>query len=303
MTALRRPDFFIVGAPKCATTAMYAYLRAHPQVYLPDVKELHYFGSDFVRRRTPRLSEEEYLAHFVDADGALRVGEASVRYLQSKRAAEEIREFAPDGRIIAMLRDPVEMMHAQHGEHLFLGMDDIADFAEALAAEEERKRGERIPAATNIADSLFYRDSARFAEQLERYFDAFGRDRVHVIIYDDLREDPARAYRETLAFLDVDPTFVPSFDVVNPAKAPRSTVLRDLVADPPSWLRRLLRATTSRHLRKRVYEGLFRWNARRSPRAPIDPDLRRRLRAELAPEVRRLGELLDRDLTRWSRGE
>ena len=303
MTALRRPDFFIVGAPKCATTAMYAYLRAHPQVYLPDVKELHYFGSDFVRRRTPRLSEEEYLAHFVDADGALRVGEASVRYLQSKRAAEEIREFAPDGRIIAMLRDPVEMMHAQHGEHLFLGMDDIADFGEALAAEEERKRGERIPAAANIADSLFYRDSARFAEQLERYFDAFGRDRVHVIIYDDLREDPARAYRETLAFLDVDPTFVPSFDVVNPAKAPRSTVLRDLVADPPSWLRRLLRATTSRHLRKRVYEGLFRWNARRSPRAPIDPDLRRRLRAELAPEVRRLGELLDRDLTRWSRGE
>lgn len=298
---MRRPDFFIVGAPKCATTAMYEYLRRHPQVYMPEVKELHYFGSDLVPRRTPRLCESEYLACFAGARDELRVGEASVRYLQSTRAAQEIRAFAPEGRIIAMLRDPVEMMHAQHSEHLFSGIDDIADFAEALAAEEERRRGERIPAAANLADSLYYRDSARFTDQLQRYFDLFGRERVHVIIFDDVRDEPARVYRETLEFLEVDPTFVPEFEVVNPAKTPRSRRLRDFVAGPPPWFRRLARATTSPRLRKRVYKALFRWNARPTAREPIDPELRSRLKAELAPEVERLSTLLGRDLTHWNR--
>lgn len=297
----RRPDFFIVGAPKCATTAMYEYLRQHPQVFMAEAKELHYFGADLLKRRTPRLSEAEYLSYFSGAGDARRVGEASVRYLQSRSAAEEIRRFAPDGRIIVMLRDPVEMMHAQHGEHLFLGMEDIADFGEALAAEEDRKRGDRIPAATNTADALFYRESARFSDQLQRYFEAFGRERVHVVIYDDFREDTAREYRRTLEFLEVDPDFAPAFRVVNPAKRARSATLRDFVADPPPAVRRLLWATTSRRFRKRVTGAFQRWNARPASRAAIDPELRTRLKAELAPEVARLSELLGRDLTYWSR--
>ena len=83
----RRPDFFIPGAPKAGTTALYDYLRQHPQVFLPAAKEIHYFGSDLERRRTPRPTLDEYLRYFADARDELRVGEASVRYLHSRLAA------------------------------------------------------------------------------------------------------------------------------------------------------------------------------------------------------------------------
>jgi Sulfotransferase domain len=297
----RRPDFFIVGAPKSGTTAMYDYLRQHPQIFMADTKELHFFGSDFVRRRTPRLTEREYLAYFAGAGDALRVGEASVRYLHSKRAAQEIAAFSPDARAIIMLRNPVDMMHAMHSELLFSGMEEITDFAEALEAEHDRREGRRIPPATNIAEVLQYRDSARFAEQVERYFRALGRERTHVIIYDDFGSDTLGSYRATLRFLEVDDSFEPHISVVNPSKRPRSRLLQRFMANPPGWIRAPVRRIVPRPVRKRIYKRALVLNARPTSRPPVDPGLRERLTREFEPEVRRLEALLDRDLSSWMR--
>jgi hypothetical protein len=114
-----------------------------------------------------------------------------------------------------MLRDPVEMLYSLHGRRHYGGSEDLADFAEALAAEPERKQGRRIsPKARNVT-ALFYRDVGSYYEQVKRYLDTFGPDRVHIIIFEDFRADPATAYRQTLEFLGVDPTFEPNFNVVN----------------------------------------------------------------------------------------
>jgi hypothetical protein len=297
---VRRPDFFIVGAPKSATTAMHEYLRVHPQVFMPDSKEFHYFGTDLIRLRTPRPTEAEYLSYFAGATDELRVGEASVLYLQSTRAAQEICQFSPKARILIMLRNPVEMMHALHGEMLSIGMEEIPDFGDALAAERDRAAGARIPAATNLVDALLYRASAHFVPQVQRYLDVFGRDRVHVLLFDDLRADTPATYRSVLEFLEVDPGFAPPFAVVNPAKRPRSQLVRDLTAAPPDWLRRIARVTVSRRLRKRAYRAVHGLNSRPFTRAPIDPVLRAQLVEEFAPEVAQLGSLLGRDLSAWS---
>jgi hypothetical protein len=82
---MKRPDFFIVGAPRCGTTAMFAYLRAHPQIFMPNYKEPHFFGSDVSHPR--RFSMEEYIALFAEAEETRRAGEASVLYLFSQKAA------------------------------------------------------------------------------------------------------------------------------------------------------------------------------------------------------------------------
>ena len=298
-----RPDFFIVGAFKSGTTALYDFLRQHPQIFMADTKELHFFGNDFVRRRTPVLTLDQYLSYFADAGDASAVGEASVRYLHSTMAAREIAEFSPGARAIVMLRNPIEMMHAMHGELLFSGMEEIPDFGDALAAEPERRAGRRIPAATNIADVLFYRDSAHFAEQLDRYFVALGRDRVHVIVYDDFRADALGSYRETVRFLGVDDAFEPRISVVNPSKRARSRHLQRFLAEPPAWLRAGVRRTIPRQVRKRIYKRALKLNARAESRQPIDPDLRRQLAEEFEPEVRRLGELIGRDLSAWTQLE
>src|SRR3954462_7600425 len=109
----RRPDFFIVGAPRSGTTAMFHYLSSHPDVYMSDRKEMHFFGTDLnFGPQIYRRSLDAYLAEYEGRNGEHRAGEASVWYLLSKTAASEIKAFNADANIIIMLRDPVELLHS-----------------------------------------------------------------------------------------------------------------------------------------------------------------------------------------------
>ena len=161
---MKRPDTFVVGAFKSGTTALYEYLRAHPQIFMCVPKEPMYFGADLTPRYR-RMTEQEYLALFADAQPGQRAGEASPWYLYSHSAPAEIAHFAPDARIIVMLRNPVDVMHAQHGQLVFNRREDITDFAAALEAEPARRRGERIPGDAIRPEALYYRHSVHFAEQ------------------------------------------------------------------------------------------------------------------------------------------
>jgi len=111
---------------------------------MPFHKEPLYFGDDLTRRYG-RMSEEQYLALFREARTSQRVGEASSWYLYSTSAAREIAAFAPEARIIVMIRNPVDVMYAEHSQLIFNVEEDITDFGAALAAEPERRRGERMP--------------------------------------------------------------------------------------------------------------------------------------------------------------
>lgn len=298
-TSARYPDFFIVGAPKCGTTAMYDYLRQHPDIFMPFHKEPLYFGSDLTRRYGA-MSTREYLDLFRDAHPGQRVGEASAWYLYSATAAAEIHRVAPDARIIVMLRNPVDVMHAQHSQLLFSEQEDIVDFDAALAAEEYRARGERLPAGPIRTENVLYRRMVRFAEQLERYLGVFGPESVHVIIYEDFRQDTAGEYRKVLDFLGVDRNAVVDFRASNENKVVKAEWLQRLIWNPP-LLRPLiprLRRYRAVHAARRVLLAL---NSRRHRREAIDPSLRERLTRELEPEVVRLGRLIGRDLSAWTR--
>lgn len=294
------PDFFIVGAFKCGTTAMYEYLRRHPQVFMPFHKEPLFFGDDLTRRYG-RMTRAEYLALFRDARPDQRVGEASAWYLYSRSAAREIHDFNPDAQIIVMLRNPVDVMHAQHSQLIFNQREDIADFGEALAAEPERRNGLRIPSGALRREALFYRHGVRFAEQLARYYDVFGRDRVHVIVFEDFRDRTAETYAGVLRFLGVDDTFRPDFAVQNPNRRARSAALQRAVFRPPGAVRRLVPWLRRLPLAHWLRDALVAANSVPEARQAMDPALRRRLTEELAPQVEELGRLIGRDLSSWGR--
>ena len=182
------------------------YLAAHPDIYMAK-KEMHTFGADL--RFGPqfyRRDLEAYLAEFAARNGERRAGEASVWYLFSTQAAAEIHAFNPEARIIIMLREPAEMLYSLYYQFRFDGNEHLPTFEEALAAEDERRAGRRISRQAHFAQGLVYRDTARYTEQVRRYFDVFGRERVHVIIYDDLAADVRATYCRTLDFLGVDST-------------------------------------------------------------------------------------------------
>jgi hypothetical protein len=236
---MRKPDLFIVGAPRCGTTAMYTYLGQHPDVFMATPKEPHFFGTDISAPGLVR-DEQKYLSLFAAARHEQRVGEASVFYLCSRRAAAEIHAFCPSASIIIMLRNPVDMMHSLHSRHLLIAVENIDDFHAALAAEEERKQGLRPPARPYPAETLLYREMATYRPQVQRYFDVFGRQSVHVIVFDDFTNDTARVYRETCEFLGVSPDFQPKFPVINANKGARSQTVRKALRSSPSGLGRWL---------------------------------------------------------------
>jgi hypothetical protein len=296
-----RPDFFIVGAPRCGTTALYAYLRKHPQISMPEHKEPMYFGRDLTSLHE-RLTERDYLDLFRSATPGQRVGEASTWYLYSRTAAREIVEFSPNAQIIIMLRNPVDVMYSLHGELSFYGGEVVHDFAEALRLEPERMAG-RNRGPSRRPEALYYRDTVRFAEQIERYHEVFGRDRVRVIVYDQFAADVPAAYAETLRFLGVDDAFQPEFGIVNESKRPRLRRLQAVIVRPPRPVARLIPMLRRFPWAHRLRERILLANSRSVRRQPLDPELRRRLTLELQPEVERLERLIGADLSAWKQGE
>ena len=291
----RRPDFFIVGAAKSATTSMYEYLRQHPQVFMPDRPEMSYFGRDLsIANRIADL--DTYLSHFAAALPSQKIGEKSVIYLLSETAAGEIKEFNPNAQIVIMLRNPVEMMFSLHKQSLFSANEEIVDFASALAAEEDRRNGRRIPSAAHNPGFLLYRSVVRYSTQVERYFDAFGRDRVRVFIFEEFTSNPARFYAETIEFLGLQPFTMNNFEIHNPRKRVPNVRIRSFMKTHPK-----VSLAISRVLPGRLVDASrdLLSATQRQPVPRIDPSLRRELLEEFRPEIRAIEATIGRDLSVW----
>lgn len=291
---MRKPDFFIVGAPKCGTTAIFDYLAQHPEVFLAP-KEVHFFGADL---NTATLNEAEYLKLFASATNELRLGDASVWYLYSELAPGEIKTFSPDAQIIISLRNPVDMVYSLHSQLVYSMVEAIEDFESALRAEQKDGRTLRPWSGPR---TFTYAEAGKYCEHVRRYLDKFGRENVHVVVFDDLKTNPRRVYEEICRFLQVSNDFEPKFEVVNPNKQNRSRFLQKMLLDPPPIVRKLGRAVTTQSTRVRLADGVKHLNTRYVARPPIPESVRRELNSYFAADVAELSDLLVRDLTMWSR--
>jgi len=295
-----RPNFFIVGAPKAGTTAMYLYLKQHPAVFMPEaaVKEPHFFTPEF-RHPTFLRTPEEYEAIFEQGRGKSRVGEASVFYLFSQDAARRIHDFDPNARIIIMLRNPVDMIHALHNEHFTNGIEKYRAFEDALAAEEPRASGkERVGSA--LSPELFlYRQIGAYSSQVERYQAVFPREHIHYIFFEDFAQDTPREYRRTLKFLGVDDSVQPEFPRVNESRQVRSRCLQRLLLARPKFLQKAVRYLSPARLRHGLLNLAFQYNAPIARRPPLDAGIRERLCGQFKSDVKDLARLTGRDLSRW----
>lgn len=316
-----KPDFFLVGAPKCGTTAVFTYLRDHPDVFMCR-KERHYFGRDLRPDgyEGPHGRDLDwYLDYFAERGTARRAGDASVWYLRSETAAEEIHAFNPDADIVVMLRDPVEMMYSLY--NMFMWVRDPApggvldpvtrsplSFEDALRTQDERRAAFLADPGDEVRQGLremrlFHTEAAMYSRQVARYLDVFGPERVHVILYDDFKRDADAVYRRLLAFLGVDPAHERPADVVNGSRKIRSTklhwILRTKGAAGP--VRQVARALVPEALRKEAWRRLMRFNVKHAPRPPMAAETRAWLRDHFRDDVERLGRLLGEDLTaRWT---
>jgi len=225
------PNFFLAGAPKSGTTSLYHYLDQHPEIYMSRVKEPHYFSPEIrLEKLSPRLRPRaeadarklrdyldgpmlekrfggpisewsDYLKLFRGADGSKAIGEASVCYLWSESAAANIRRRIPDARIIAMLRNPVDMAFSMYSQS-FRGGAIACSFREAIEMGLAQRGG--------LIDLMHpFLDLGLYYEQVRRFLVNFPRERVRVWWYDDYQRDPRATLGDIFRFLEVAPDFRP----------------------------------------------------------------------------------------------
>ena len=278
------------------------------------VKEPGYFAPDVVSPRVGHMfpypeGESNYLNLFADADDEKWLGESSTSYLMSIKAPELIHKFDPDARLIAMVRNPVDIVYSLHNQRISMESEWITDFPEAIAADDDRRAGKRLP-RHHHGWGVAYRDNARLGDELERWLACFPRNQLHVIVYDDFSADTAAEFRKVLAFLEVDDSFQPeSFDVYNASHRQRRGAVRLarplLRSKPGRWVSgQALPATLGRERTKRLAKrfGARRLTMQAHQREPLSPELRRQLEEEFTGDVTKLSAIIGRDLVKeWFR--
>jgi hypothetical protein len=221
------PDFLLIGAQRGGTTSLYHYLVRHPGIAGAVLdKELHFFDLGYQR------GLERYRAAFpTNASLALAtrrtgsrplVGEATPYYLFHPLVPARVAATLPDVRLLAILRDPVERAWSHYRHEVDLGFESLP-FPEALDREDERLAGEHERILADPAYASFalqhhsYAARGRYAEQLDRWFAAFPKDRLLLVRAEDFYAEPARAFGQVLDFLGVDAWEPPTWRTYNAA--------------------------------------------------------------------------------------
>jgi hypothetical protein len=298
MTSMPHPTFIVIGAARCGTTALQAFLGQHPQVYMCPVKEPNFFAFDGSpgELRGPGVRQlaghsvfdrDEYLALFGGARGESALGEVSPRYMIAEGCAERIRKSLPGVRLIAILRHPVERAWASYLGHRKDGWESCADFRAAFEAE---------PARLAARQSMGLHFSAgRYAEKLQPYFDRFERSRIHVALYDDLRDHPSTLMADLFRFLEVDPAFeADTSHRHNPSGRIRNPALR-FFWQRSEVMRSALRSWIPKTWRDRAYAGI----TGNLERLELPAEYRARFSGYYRDDILRLADLIGRNLDHW----
>ncbi len=283
-----KPNFLIVGAPKAGTTSLYAWLKQHPDACMSRVKEPHYF-----LKKKGMTDWSEYLALFDGAAGKKAIGEASPSYLAMPESPAWIEEaLGRDVRIIILLREPVARAFSSYSHRVMEGLESIPSFEAAL--QRERAMLDRAELAGERP--IGYCQRGLYYEQVKRYLDRFGADRVRVYLFDDLTKNQAQTFADVCRFLGIDDTFRPRLDPSNVSRLPRSVALQ-------CRLRQLRDASPLPPLRWVARAGM-RLNVQMGhEKRKLSPETRAWLRDYFHDDIQKLATLIGRDLTAWtSRG-
>jgi Sulfotransferase family len=308
------PNFLVVGAGKAGTTALYHYLRTHPQIYMSPIKEPCYFSTDIrpenfhpTYRRSyladyreylrGDMSEpvhvayvrtwEDYLALFRNASGEAAIGEISNTYLFSACAAQEIKTRLPQARIVMILRDPVARAWSHYQMDLRLGYA-ARSFSEELAQDFRRP-------AKGWGQSRLYLEQGLYFEQVKRYLAIFPRSQVFIMFAEEMRTNLPGALSKLYRFLDVAPDFAPPKPPsANEAALPRWVGVNYIARR--SGLVELAGKILPSAIKRRLSRTLYVRSTARL--AEADKNL---LVALFRDDVRQLQDLIGRDLSSWLR--
>lgn len=294
------PNFLVIGAAKAGTTALWQYLRQHPELYMSPHKEPRFFalyGRPVNFRGPGDMTEfnfvtelEAYQELFAGVRDEKAIGEVSPWYLYVETAAPAIRKLLPDVKLVAILRDPVERAFSNYLHAVNEGLEPLPTFREAMDAEEARIRD-------NWSPRFHYKSKGFYYRQLQHYLEYFDRGQLRIYLYEDLINEPEAMFADLFEFLGVDPGFrVDTGKRHNESRPVRSRTLRQLL-EGRNVIRRGARLLVPGPLRAAIRERVSALNTGQKPR--LSGRDREYFIEVYRDDMTKLEAFLECDLSRW----
>lgn len=290
-----RPNFLLIGANKGGTTTLFNYLKNHPDIFVTDFKEPSFF---IFENRTPgpvhAMSKphkfpttlEAYEKMFEGVTTQKAIGECSTGYLTNKTVIPRIKELLPDVKIIAVLRNPVDRAYSNYRDYVGRGIEHRT-FKKAIHDEM---------AAMKSNQPYEYRPFLRlglYADSLSIYMDTFGRDKVHIILFEELAKDPLSVAKNLFRFLEVDDTVKPDVSVRRNV-SDKSDKLRLLTKKLRlGWLKKLIPRSAHAFFKKLFFSMVSS--------EQLTPEVKKELREFFLNDINKLEVLINRDLSSWKK--
>ena len=298
---MAEPNFFIIGAQKCGTTALHHAMSQHPEIFLSRKKEPFFFAMDGKVPNCWTVSKmnfkwlvykwDDYLRLFEGVKNEKAIGEASAIYLSSyypERTAARIRKRIPHARIIALIRQPSERAYSAFNYYHARNLEPLSDFEMALSCEKERIEQDGIPDIRHFSNGLYYKN-------LKPYFDFFPRNQIRVYLFEDWLNNSGAVLEDAFHFLGVDETVKVTVQQLNVGHGFRSRLLRKILLRPnlqPSRFGRLLGLFPGH-----INDRMTKWNRMALP--GLCPHLRQLLNIRYRDDLTKLQTLIERDLSAW----
>jgi hypothetical protein len=301
------PNFLIVGAAKSGTTSLWTYLQQHPQIFMPSNKEPNFFALEGLKlppfpgaADAKTLYEkiykysitdfESYQALFQEVSQEIAIGEASIPYLYFPEAAERIKQYIPQVKIIAILRNPIDRLYS----HYLMIRDNYCleplSLAQALQQENERIRN-------NWGWDWHYVRLGLYHTQVKRYFDLFEPQQIKIYLYEDFCFNPVGVFQDICCHIGVDSSFIPDLSQRSKVSGrPRSQKLHRLL-NQPNRIQKSLQRALPKTTYKRVVALGNHWNI--IPTVPMASELRQALKDVFREDIVKLQTLIRRDLSAW----
>jgi len=295
---MRYPDFFIVGAAKSGTTALWQLLGGMPGVFMTSAiqhKELSFFCNDYGLK-----DPDNYLSHFSGASGDQLIGEVCHTYLTSPESAQWIKSQTPDAKIVIILRNPAIRAFSLYQWMVMEGYEKINSFEKALEIEPVRISDPSLKSKSKTYfRNYFYFNSGLYADQVKRYLDVFGESKTLVLVYEEFKKDPGVVLHRICNHLGLSVNGKSAFTskVVNESKSVRSPRLQYFLKNDAVVVLNKLRVPRS--IRKTLLSTFMELNIRKDRKDMISPLTYKRLINQYNDDIDKLQNLIGLDLKKF----
>jgi hypothetical protein len=292
---MNRPNFFILGAPKCGTTSMYHWLNQHSMVFLPQIKEPHFFSTDLNDKKRAIKDMPSYVSLYQGAAQSHKLlGDASVFYLYSKKAVQNILKFNANAKFLVMLRNPVDMVVSLHAQYLFTGNEIYDDFRKAWNLQGSRLGGVGVRLITEDPQLLQYGKVCKLGEQSQDVYNITGGRNLLFSFLEDIGTNPETEFRKVLTFLGL-PYEPVDFKTYNPATSRRFIGFHSFT----KYLNYLKKQAGIGRINSGFGRLMTKITTKSGKKYPLAPEFRNELIDYFEKDIHALMELLNRDLSHW----